>query len=127
MRSLLLVTSLSLAVATFANHAWASDPLTGRPVKEDSQYQHHSQFVINFGIQNGGDELWVLRNAETDEQMDKVAGGALVNVIAFDVVDVERNQVAVAIPVKAGVNVALLGTAVGGVANQRPGRTILTQ
>lgn len=75
MRSLLLVTSLSLAVAAFANPAQAADPLTGRPVKEDSLYQHRSQFMINFGFQNGGDELIALRDVDTGEQVDNSRAG----------------------------------------------------
>lgn len=75
MRSLLLVTSLSLAVAAFANPAQAADPLTGRPVKEDSLYQHRSQFMINFGIQNGGDQMWALTDSDSGEQVDSSRAG----------------------------------------------------
>ena len=75
MRSLLLVTSLSLAAAALANPAQAADPLTGRPVKEDSLYQHRSQFMINFGIQNGGDEMLPLSDIATGEQVDSSRAG----------------------------------------------------
>jgi hypothetical protein len=58
----------------------------------------------------------------TEEQMDKVAGGALINVIAFDLVDVEQNKVAVSVPVNAAVGVGVLGTAITGAAQGQPGR-----
>lgn len=41
--------------------------------------------------------------AMTDAQMDTVAAGALINVVAVDVVDVQNNEVAVQIPVAAAV------------------------
>ena len=58
----------------------------------------------------------------TDAQMDNVAGGALVSVVAVDVVDVENvlNNVRVAIPVNASVAIAVLGGAVA--AASQPGR-----
>jgi hypothetical protein len=55
----------------------------------------------------------------TDAQMDAVNAGALVTVV--DVVDIENNQVQVAIPVNAAVAIAALGAVAGAVATQ-PGR-----
>lgn len=58
----------------------------------------------------------------TDDQMDQVAAGALLTVVAVDVVDINNNTVAVSIPVNAGVAIAVLGAA-GAVATQdQPGR-----
>lgn len=57
----------------------------------------------------------------TDTQMDNVAGGALVNAILVDVVDVNNNDVQVAVPVNAAVAAGILGNA-GAIAVQRPGR-----
>lgn len=80
MRSLLPLLSLGLAAATFAGNVQAADPLTGRPTKEDAEYQHRSHFFLNFGIQNGGDQMWAL--VETDstgttvgEQIDSSRAG----------------------------------------------------
>ena len=56
----------------------------------------------------------------TDAELDAVAGGALINVVAVDVVDINNNDVDVAIPVNAAVAVAVLGQAAA-VATQ-PGR-----
>jgi hypothetical protein len=58
--------------------------------------------------------------ALTETQMDNVTAG-LINVFLVDVVDIERNQVQVAIPVNAAVGIGVLG---GGVTDavQRPGR-----
>jgi hypothetical protein len=56
----------------------------------------------------------------TDAELDAVTGGALINVVAVDVVDINNNDVDVAIPVNAAVAVAVLGLA-GAVATQ-PGR-----
>lgn len=59
----------------------------------------------------------------TDEQMDKVTAGALLNVALVDVVDVRNVNVQVAIPVNAAVAIGVLGGAVG-TAVQRPGRQV---
>jgi hypothetical protein len=59
----------------------------------------------------------------TDTQMDKVVGGALINAVLVDVVDVNNNDVLVAIPVNAAVAAGILGTA-GAIALQQPGRQI---
>lgn len=60
----------------------------------------------------------------TDAQMDKVVGGALITVVAVDVLDVNNvlnnNQVTVSVPVNAAVAVAVLGQATS-VAQQRVG------
>ena len=55
----------------------------------------------------------------TDAQMDNVVGGALINAVLVDVVDVRNVQVAV--PVNAAVAVGILGAA-GAAALQQPGR-----
>ncbi len=39
----------------------------------------------------------------TDAELDAVAAGALIDVVAVDVVDVENNNVAVSVPVNAAV------------------------
>jgi len=57
----------------------------------------------------------------TDAQMDNVTGGALINAVLVDVVDVNNNNVQVAIPVNAAVAIGILGAA-GSAALQRPGR-----
>lgn len=57
----------------------------------------------------------------TESQMDNVTGGALVTAILVDVVDVNNNDVQVAVPVNAAVAAGILGNA-GAVAVQRPGR-----
>jgi hypothetical protein len=62
----------------------------------------------------------------TNAQMDNVAGGALINAVLVDVVDVNNNNVQVAIPVNASVAAGILGTA-GSAALQQPGRQIATQ
>jgi hypothetical protein len=63
----------------------------------------------------------------TDTQMDKVAGGALISVVAVDVVDVQNVannlDVNVLLPVNASVAAGILGNA-GAVSVQRPGRII---
>jgi hypothetical protein len=56
----------------------------------------------------------------TDVELDAVAAGALINVVAVDVVDINNNDVDVAIPVNAAVAVAVLGQSAA-VATQ-PGR-----
>jgi hypothetical protein len=62
-----------------------------------------------------------------DAQMDTVAGGqALIEVFLVDVVDIERNQVQVYIPVNAQVAAGILGNA-GAAGIQRPGHVIATQ
>ena len=60
----------------------------------------------------------------TDAQMDKVSGGALINAVLVDVVDVNNNNVQVAVPVNASVAVGILGAA-GAAALQQPGRQII--
>ena len=75
MRSLLSVLTITLAAAGFANNALAADPLTGRPVKEDALYQHRSVFFVNFGVQNGGDELIALYDVDSGEQVDNSRAG----------------------------------------------------
>ena len=57
----------------------------------------------------------------TESQMDNVTGGALINAILVDVVDVNNNRVQVAIPVNAAVAIGILGAA-GSAALQQPGR-----
>ncbi|MCW8087354.1 hypothetical protein [Sabulicella glaciei] len=59
----------------------------------------------------------------TAAELDAVAGG-LINVVAVDVVDIENNNVAVAIPVNAAVAIGVLGGAVAGAAQGRPGRIV---
>jgi len=56
--------------------------------------------------------------------MDNARGGALITAVLFDLVDVEHNNVAVAVPVNAAANVAAVcGTCTQGAnAQQRPGR-----
>ncbi len=55
----------------------------------------------------------------TAAEIDAVAGGALIEVVAVDVVDIENNNVAVSVPVNAAV--AAFGSVAE--ANQgRPGR-----
>lgn len=78
MRPLLSVLTISLAAAGFATGALAADPLTGRPVKEDALYQQRSVFFINFGVQNGGDEMWALTDADSGEQVDSSRAGGYV-------------------------------------------------
>lgn len=56
----------------------------------------------------------------TEAQMDNVAAGALVNAILVDVVDINNNQVQVAVPVDAAVAAGILGNA-GAIAVQHPG------
>ena len=58
----------------------------------------------------------------TDKQMDKVTAGALINVVAVDVVDIQNNKVAVSIPVNAAVAIGVLGGAIAGAAQGQPGR-----
>jgi hypothetical protein len=60
----------------------------------------------------------------SDAQMDNVTGGALVNAILVDVVDVNNNNVQVAVPVNAAVAAGILGNA-GAVSVQRPGRQVI--
>jgi hypothetical protein len=57
--------------------------------------------------------------AMSDAQLEKVAAGALIDVVIVDVVDVRNVQVA--IPVNAAVAAGILGNA-GAIATQRPGR-----
>jgi hypothetical protein len=60
----------------------------------------------------------------TEAQMDNVTGGALVNAILVDVVDVNNNNVQLAVPVNAAVAAGILGDA-GAISVQHPGN--LTQ
>jgi hypothetical protein len=60
----------------------------------------------------------------SDAQLDKVVGGALVNAILVDVVDVNNNRVQVAVPVNAAVAAGILGNA-GAIAVQHPGRQVI--
>jgi hypothetical protein len=56
----------------------------------------------------------------TDAQMDNVGGGALLTVVAFDVIDVENvaNNLRVAIPVNAAAAISILGTDTTAIATQ---------
>ncbi|NQD36336.1 hypothetical protein HPT27_04805 [Permianibacter sp. IMCC34836] len=74
MRTALLLSSLGFASLLLAP-AHAADPLTGRPLKEDSRYLHNSQFLLSFGIQNGGNEMWALTDKDTGEQVDSSRAG----------------------------------------------------
>jgi hypothetical protein len=56
--------------------------------------------------------------ALTEAQMDNVSAGALLTVV--DVVDINNNQVQVAVPVNAAVAAGVLGTA-GTISVQHPG------
>jgi hypothetical protein len=60
-----------------------------------------------------------------DAELDAVAGGALINVVAVDVVDINNNQVQVNLPVAAAVAVlggAAAGNFQGDITQQRLGR-----
>ena len=75
-----------------------------------------------FAGQTGNQETQAQAPVEmTDAQMDNVTGGALINAILVDVVDVNNNNVQVAIPVNAAVAIGILGAA-GSAALQQPGR-----
>ena len=50
----------------------------------------------------------------TDAQMDNVVAGALVNLLVIDAVDVNNNNVQVAVPVNAAVAVGILGAGAAG-------------
>ena len=62
----------------------------------------------------------------SEQKMDQVTAGALINVVAVDVIDVQNvlnnNKVAVAIPVNAAVAISVLGGDPTAIATQRPGR-----
>ena len=58
----------------------------------------------------------------TDQQLDQVTAGALLNVVAVDLVDVNNNNIAVSIPVNAAVAIGVLGGAIAGAAQGQPGR-----
>lgn len=77
MRHLLLATALGLTGLAFTPDSLAAGPgpSSGRPVKENALFQHRSQFVINFGIQSGGDELIALIDDESQEQVDNARAG----------------------------------------------------
>ena len=57
----------------------------------------------------------------SDAQLDNVSAGALINAFVIDVVDINNNQVAVAVPVNAAAAVNVLGGATGAAALQQPG------
>ena len=63
----------------------------------------------------------------SDEQMDQVTAGALLNVVAVDVVDVNNNNIAVAIPVNAAVAIAVLGGSLANAQQGQPGRIVQQQ
>ncbi len=77
MRHLLLATALGLTGLAFTPDSLAAGPgpSSGRTIKEETLFQHRSQFVINFGIQNGGDELIPLYDADSGEQVDNSRAG----------------------------------------------------
>lgn len=58
----------------------------------------------------------------SDAQLDNVTAGALINAVVVDVVDINNNNVAVAVPVNAAVAVNVLGGPTGAAALQQPGR-----
>jgi len=59
----------------------------------------------------------------SEAQLDNVSAGALLNVFLVDVVDIQNNKVAVAIPVNAAVAASVLsGGPTGAVSLQQPGR-----
>jgi len=60
----------------------------------------------------------------TEAQMDNVTAGALLNVVAIDVLDVNNNQVQVAVPVTAAVTaqVGILSQQIGSAAAGQTGR-----
>ena len=60
----------------------------------------------------------------SDAQLDKVSAGALINAFVFDVVDIQNNKVAVAVPVNAAVAVNVLGGPTGAASLQQPGRIL---
>jgi sulfate adenylyltransferase subunit 1 (EFTu-like GTPase family) len=47
--------------------------------------------------------------AMSDAQLEKVAAGALVDIVVVDAVDVNRNQVIVAVPANVNAAIAILG------------------
>lgn len=100
MRTTLLVSTLSLASLLLAP-AYAADPLTGRPLKEDSEYQHHSQFLISLGMQNGGDELIGLYDNNTGEQVDSSRAGGYTRLVLGG--DIAIADTAFAVEINAGV------------------------
>src|SRR3569832_2379088 len=57
----------------------------------------------------------------SDAQLDNVTTNALVNAFVVDLVDVNNNQVAVAVPVNAAVAANVLGGATGAASMQQPG------
>jgi hypothetical protein len=57
----------------------------------------------------------------SEAELDQVTAGALINVFAVDVVDVNNNTVKVAIPVNAAVAANILGSNAAAFASQ-PGR-----
>ena len=80
-----------------------------------------SAFVFALGLAASGASI-AAPVEMTDQQMDQVTAGALINVVAVDVVDVNNNDVAVSIPVNAAVAIGVLGGALSGAAQGRPGR-----
>jgi len=63
----------------------------------------------------------------TDQQLDQVTAGALLNVVAVDLVDVNNNNIAVSIPVNAAIAIGVLGGAIAGAAQGQPGRITQSQ
>ena len=58
----------------------------------------------------------------TDAELDAVAAGQLIGIAVVDAVDIEDNEVAVAVPVNASVAAGVLGNAASGALQTRPGR-----
>ena len=78
MRSLLLTIVTVTMGLTVTAPAFARGLETGRPTKEESQYQHRSLFFVNLGVQNGGDEMWALVDSESGDQVDSSRAGGYV-------------------------------------------------
>jgi hypothetical protein len=60
----------------------------------------------------------------SDAQLDKVSAGALINAFVIDVVDIQNNTGAVAVPVNAAVAANVLGGPTGAASLQQPGRIL---
>jgi hypothetical protein len=54
----------------------------------------------------------------SDAQLDNVSAGALLNVLVIDAVDINNNQVQVAVPVNANVAATVLGGTAGAAGTQ---------
>ena len=85
-----------------------------------------ASFLIALSLALAGSAALAKPVQMTEAQMDNVAGGALITAVLVDVVDVNNNNVQVAIPVNASVAIGILGAA-GSAALQRPGRQFATQ